>query len=98
MATSGCCAVRSTLCNATRCCRVEEGVRKEPFEELMCEVEDDHTGAVIEAVTLRKGEVRRAVHIARAGRIGWDMRCSQSVLTLQTLQLTAHRWTRRQQA
>lgn len=38
--------------------RVEEGVRKEPFEELMCEVEEDHTGAVIEAVTLRKGEVR----------------------------------------
>jgi predicted membrane GTPase involved in stress response len=41
------------------CSRVEEGVRKEPFEELMCEVEEDHTGAVIEAVTLRKGEVRR---------------------------------------
>ena len=34
-------------------------MRKEPFEELMCVVEEDHTGAVIEAVTLRKGEVRR---------------------------------------
>ena len=42
------------------CCRVEDGVRKEPFEELMCEVEDDQTGAVIEAVTLRKGEVHWA--------------------------------------
>lgn len=39
-------------------CRVEEGQRQEPFEELVCEIDDDHTGAVIEAVTLRKGEVR----------------------------------------
>lgn len=37
--------------------RVEDGVRMEPFEELMCEVEDEHTGAVIEAVSLRKGEL-----------------------------------------
>lgn len=39
-------------------CRVEEGQRQEPFEELVCEIDDDHTGAVIEAVTLRKGEAR----------------------------------------
>lgn len=33
-------------------------MRQEPFEELVCEIDDEHTGSVIEAVTLRKGEVR----------------------------------------
>lgn len=38
-------------------CRVEDGVKQEPLEELMCEVEDAYSGPVIEAVTLRKGSV-----------------------------------------
>ena len=38
--------------------RTENGVRQEPIEELVCEVDDGYSGAVIEAVTLRRGEVR----------------------------------------
>jgi len=34
------------------------GKKLEPLEEVVCEVEDPHAGEVIEAVTLRKGEVR----------------------------------------
>lgn len=37
------------------------GKKLEPLEEVVCEVEDPHAGEVIEAVTLRKGEVRRWV-------------------------------------
>lgn len=41
------------------CCLLP-GRRLEPLEEVVCEVEDGHVGEVIEAVTLRKGEVRGA--------------------------------------
>ena len=37
--------------------RREEGKQLEPIEELHMEVEDEHTGPVIEAVTLRRGEL-----------------------------------------
>lgn len=37
--------------------RTVDGARQEPLEELMCEVEDEYSGAVIEAVSLRKGEL-----------------------------------------
>ncbi|KAL4439803.1 hypothetical protein ABPG75_002804 [Micractinium tetrahymenae] len=37
--------------------RQENGQRQEPLEEVVCEVEDAHAGEVIEAVTLRKGEL-----------------------------------------
>tara|TARA_B110000305_G_scaffold94134_1_gene106076 strand:+ start:37 stop:1371 length:1335 start_codon:yes stop_codon:yes gene_type:complete len=35
----------------------ETGKRLEPIEELVCEVEEEHTGGVIEAVVTRKGEM-----------------------------------------
>jgi len=35
----------------------DAGEKLEPLEELVCEVEEEHTGDVIEAVTLRKGEL-----------------------------------------
>ena len=35
----------------------ETGKRLEPIEEIVAEVEEEHVGAVIEAVTLRKGEL-----------------------------------------
>jgi len=35
----------------------EHGKRLEPLEELVCEVEEEHTGEVIEALTARKGEL-----------------------------------------
>ena len=67
-------------------CRVEEGVRKEPFEELMCEVEEDHTGAVIEAVTLRKGEVRRRrrLRMTHVDAFDADQMCLLGALSLHT--------------
>lgn len=34
------------------------GKKLEPLEEVVCEVEDQRAGEVIEAVSLRKGEVR----------------------------------------
>ncbi|KAL4423643.1 hypothetical protein ABPG77_009230, partial [Micractinium sp. CCAP 211/92] len=37
--------------------RHENGEPLEPLEEVVCEVEDGHAGEVIEAVTLRKGEL-----------------------------------------
>lgn len=37
--------------------RMEGGQRQEPLEEVVCEVEDAFSGAVIEAVSLRKGAV-----------------------------------------
>ena len=37
---------------------MEGGQRQEPLEEVVCQVEDAFSGAVIEAVTLRKGAVR----------------------------------------
>lgn len=42
-------------------CRIEEGTGKklEPMEEVVCEVEDEHAGGVIESINNRKGEVRR---------------------------------------
>ena len=63
-------------------------MRKEPFEELMCEVEEDHTGAVIEAVTLRKGEVRRQgeplSHLLKLR--SRDQTCRQGTLFMRTRQ------------
>lgn len=38
----------------------EKGQRLEPVEELICEVDNDHAGEVIEAVCLRKGELLEA--------------------------------------
>jgi GTP-binding protein len=35
----------------------EQGQRLEPLEELVCEVEEAHSGELIEAVTLRRGEL-----------------------------------------
>jgi GTP-binding protein len=35
-----------------------EGRRLEPLEEVLCEVEDAHTGAIIEALSLRRGELK----------------------------------------
>lgn len=48
------------------------GKKLEPLEEVVCEVEDVHAGEVIEAVTLRKGEVRAGW--GRRG--GWGSRAS----------------------
>lgn len=39
-------------------CSHAAGQRLEPLEEVVCEVEDAHAGEVIQALTLRKGEVR----------------------------------------
>ena len=36
---------------------MEGGKRLEPIEELHMELEDEHSGPVIEAVTVRKGEL-----------------------------------------
>jgi GTP-binding protein len=38
----------------------DKGRRLEPIEELVCEVDNDHAGEVIEAVCLRKGELLEA--------------------------------------
>lgn len=37
--------------------RTENGQKLEPLEEVVCEVEEEFGGAIIEALTLRKGEV-----------------------------------------
>ncbi|KAK9827239.1 hypothetical protein WJX81_001716 [Elliptochloris bilobata] len=37
--------------------RRDGGQRLEPIEEIVCEVEDQHAGAVIEGLTVRKGEL-----------------------------------------
>ena len=37
--------------------RTEGGQKLEPIEEVVCEVEEEFGGAIIEALTLRKGEV-----------------------------------------
>ena len=40
--------------------RRQDGKAKlEPIEEVVCEVADEFSGAVIEALTVRKGEVSR---------------------------------------
>lgn len=52
----------------------------EPFEELMCEVEDEHTGAVIEAVSLRKGEVGRALLSGSWSDVGIQLVCCAVVM------------------
>ena len=36
----------------------------EPLEEVVCEVEDEYSGAIIEALSLRKGEVRLRLLLA----------------------------------
>lgn len=38
-------------------CRMIDGQRKEPLEEVVCEIEDEFTGPVIDALSLRRGEV-----------------------------------------
>jgi hypothetical protein len=51
-------------CLALRCaclCREEEGVRLEPFEEVMCEVGEEQAGAIIEALALRRGDLQDMV-------------------------------------
>ena len=39
----------------------------EPLEEVYCEVQEEHSGAVIEALTLRRGELLEMVplHVRR---------------------------------
>lgn len=37
--------------------RMDKGKKLEPIEELHMEVEDEHTGPIIEAVSLRRGEL-----------------------------------------
>ncbi|EFN51124.1 hypothetical protein CHLNCDRAFT_141310 [Chlorella variabilis] len=48
--------------------RHEEGQRLEPLEEVVCEVEDAHAGEVIEALTLRKGELLEMLPLEREGK------------------------------
>ena len=38
-------------------CRTIDGEKMEPLEEVMCELEDEFSGPVIDALSLRKGEV-----------------------------------------
>lgn len=38
-------------------CRTIDGERMEPLEEVMCELEDEFSGPVIDALSLRRGEV-----------------------------------------
>ena len=38
-------------------CRMVKGQRLEPLEEVMCEIEDEYSGPVIDALSLRRGEV-----------------------------------------
>ena len=49
------------------------GKRLEPLEEVVCEVEDEHAGEVIEAVTMRKGEVRVCVGVCGGGVGGGEV-------------------------
>lgn len=37
--------------------READGRRQEPMEEVHCEIEEEHSGAVIEALSLRRGEL-----------------------------------------
>lgn len=39
-------------------CRMINGQRMEPLEEVVCEIEDEFSGPVIDALSLRRGEVR----------------------------------------
>lgn len=48
--------------------REEEGKKLEPLEEVVCEVEDPHAGEVIEAVTLRKGELQEMLPLETEGK------------------------------
>ncbi|KAI3431850.1 hypothetical protein D9Q98_010602 [Chlorella vulgaris] len=48
--------------------REERGQRLEPLEEVVCEVEDGNTGEVIEAVTLRKGELLEMLPLETEGK------------------------------
>jgi len=34
-----------------------DGQRREPLEEVVCEIEDEFSGPVIDALSLRRGEV-----------------------------------------
>jgi GTP-binding protein len=45
----------------------EKGRRQEPMEELVAEVEEDHAGGIIEAISLRKGELTDMVGHVRCG-------------------------------
>ena len=76
------CATGSTLPCCLRRCPLPAprpsartaGQRLEPLEEVVCEVEDANAGEVIEAVTLRKGEVGAGHGGAEAARqrpCGW---------------------------
>ena len=38
-------------------CRMVDGQRREPLEEVVCEIEDEFSGPVIDALSLRRGEV-----------------------------------------
>ena len=45
------------ICEGLGGCRQEGREKLEPIEEVICEVADEFSGAVIEALTVRKGEV-----------------------------------------
>ena len=51
-------------------CRTEGGQKLEPLEEVVCEVEEEFGGAIIEALTLRKGEVTIFQRIALVLQLG----------------------------
>ncbi len=43
----------------------------EPLEEVMLEVADEVAGAVIEAVSLRRGELMDMTPLGDTGELGW---------------------------
>ena len=52
-------------------CRQEGKERLEPIEEVICEVADEFSGAVIEALTVRKGEVSRIARVLPPNLVLW---------------------------
>jgi len=48
-------------------CRMVNGQRMEPLEEVVCEIEDEFSGPIIDALSLRRGEVR--IHTSALARL-----------------------------
>ena len=55
------CALHEAKCSFVEAClamyRMVNGQRMEPLEEVVCEIEDEYSGPVIDALSLRRGEV-----------------------------------------
>ncbi|KAK9808999.1 hypothetical protein WJX72_007651 [[Myrmecia] bisecta] len=72
--------------------REVDGQKMEPVEEVICEVEDEYAGAVIEALSLRKGELQEMIPIETEGKQRLVFSCpSRSLIGFRSAFATATR-------